>query len=322
MTKGVIFILSSPRSGSTLLDKAIGAHPACFSLGEIVNFAEEFQKEKTLCGCGDWLNQCAFWAQVNDYFRQHRGIDFKANPGMNDIQFRFPGGKRASQVYTLLGLLGIYPRQMKEVLDRTASLFDAVVEVSGRRLLVDSSKNVSRAFVLGAYLRKKGYEPFFIHLVRKPEGVVNSQLKPSYQAVVVNEDGEQEMKTFAAGEKSYDFNDHLEAWIRYNKKALNFLRWLPGKNRMIIGHEAFISDPGLVLEQLCERMGLAFDSRMNTLDNDHNHILGGNASRVNANAILPQQSNLKNLTAEQLGQIAARTRDLVQRIETLRKSLP
>ena len=59
----VVFILSTGRSGSTLLDMLLGAHPQLCPLGEI-HYLQGGLELGRFCGCGMPLKDCKFWQSV------------------------------------------------------------------------------------------------------------------------------------------------------------------------------------------------------------------------------------------------------------------
>lgn len=71
MTLGrtVVFIAGQARSGSTLLDLMLGAHPRCVGLGEVHEFFRRqadylARSGEIACSCGRSLAECAFWGPL------------------------------------------------------------------------------------------------------------------------------------------------------------------------------------------------------------------------------------------------------------------
>jgi len=59
----LVYIYGLGFSGSTLLDLILGAHPRITGFGEVWSFFKQrnIDYNKTICGCGKFLNQCSFW---------------------------------------------------------------------------------------------------------------------------------------------------------------------------------------------------------------------------------------------------------------------
>src|SRR5690606_23114657 len=68
----IIYILADNRSGSTLLDQLLGAHPDIVSQGEVHHLAAYVRQDRSLydpvhpldCSCGRPVTKCPFWIQV------------------------------------------------------------------------------------------------------------------------------------------------------------------------------------------------------------------------------------------------------------------
>jgi hypothetical protein len=289
--KKIVFILSAARSGSTLLDKALGSHEACFSMGEITNFADEFGKDQTLCGCGSWLKDCSFWAEV--------GRVIKGKARVNSLQEFDIKGANASRdmgkIKAFVDYLGLYDSALRRRLLRTQLLYDTIAAVSGKDILIDSSKGVGRSILLGRHL--KNYEPFYIHLIRDGKAVLNSNKKQSYSVTLPNGS----TQSFFSDKNRKQIKQYIGNWMRYNKKVSRVLRFIPGKAKYFLRYEDFIKQPEKHLIAICHSIGIDYQPKMRALRNDHNHILGGNAARVNAKEILyREQADYSNLTIEDL----------------------
>lgn len=150
-TLRVVYIVGASHSGSTLLDMMLNAHPDIISVGEVLKLNEVKRSrsgklEPTKCSCGAiGLSQCAFWSRVNQQILRTHGRSI-AELDVND--YRELGGA-----------------------DANAILFEAIHEVSGKKIIVDSSKMPKR---LGHLMRVEGLEVYPIHLIRDPRGVISS----------------------------------------------------------------------------------------------------------------------------------------------------
>jgi hypothetical protein len=292
LKKKIIFILSAGRSGSTLLDKALGSHSRCFSLGEIVNFSSEFSKNQTLCGCGQWLSDCSFWKQVNHSLQKK---DVQTKPSEYNIKNHNPYTGIKKSIYGLANILGYYNSSDKKILKRTKYLFDTITEISGKNIFIDSSKSIGRSFLLKHFL--KDYDVFFIHLIRNGKAVLNSRKKDSYTVKFNNNT----TKKFYSKRTQKSSKEYSERWRKYNLKVLRLMQFISNKKKYTVKYEDFINHPETQLKQIADMIGVEYDSNMQYLYNDHNHILGGNPSRVNAQKINPEiQKRYPNLTEQDI----------------------
>jgi len=152
----IIYITSRGQSGSTLLDLLISGHDDVVSVGEAKVFdaarrrqGDSIVPESVTCSCGaETLLACGFWRQVDQRIRSQSDL-------------------------SLARLELSHPDQ--SVLEaHNFVFFTAVSEVSGRSVIVDSSKSVDR---LERLLGSKLFEVQPIHLYRSAYGIAYSAKK-------------------------------------------------------------------------------------------------------------------------------------------------
>lgn len=165
MKEKLIYILGDGRSGSTIFSVLLGNHPDITSVGELYRWFEfegcpKAGNEKE----GDHL----FWNRVRQLYFSNGG---SSNWGeLRKVQHEVEAYSEFIRLY--LGLIKKSSLRMYE--SSAQSLFDAIREVSGNLTIVDSSRNMGRAFVLA---RKYPEQIKIIHLVRDPRGVMWSYHK-------------------------------------------------------------------------------------------------------------------------------------------------
>jgi hypothetical protein len=279
MKKTIIMIISSGHSGSTLLDKSIGASDECFSLGEIINLNEEFNiATHTHCGCGEKLIDCRFWGEILKNFNELLSLDLLSNT--NDFDIRF---KRRSILKTLYNLiLPTYSKDCIRIAENNRILFESIFAETKAKILIDSSKSIDRALLLRKYLPE--YKFVFIHLVRNGLAVLNSYRKDYYKLKLLDK------KTQTVTEEVYkvkksEINIITKSWIKLNLKMILISIFISSKDCQLIKFESFTRNPEAILRIISEKFQIKFNEKMVRLDNDHNHIIGGNSSRINAKSI-------------------------------------
>jgi hypothetical protein len=120
----VIFVASLSHSGSTLLDLMLNAHPDVVSVGELKQLGRFARSEKPRpqlnCTCGaESLMSCDFWGGVSAVTKATVGRTIRElNVDDYDDVDTFQGDNVA--------------------------LFKAIAAVAGKRIIVDSSKQVAR----------------------------------------------------------------------------------------------------------------------------------------------------------------------------------
>jgi hypothetical protein len=165
----VIFVAGAGRSGSTLLDRLLGAAPGVRSVGELRHVWRFGFLEDEFCGCGQAIQGCDFWADV---FRGAFGGFEGVNAEMYDR--RQERLLRARNV-PWLAALALMPPRAARAFERWAEvqqrLFDAIAEASGCEVIVDSSKNPAYGLLLAGL---PGIDLRVIHLVRDSRAVAYS----------------------------------------------------------------------------------------------------------------------------------------------------
>ncbi len=172
-------------SGATLLALLLGTHPEIATIGEISGLIATNNPETYRCSCGERIRDCKFWQVVTANMRA-RGLDFDVADfgtkfklgGPHFIQRLREGSVRNAKIDRLRDrLLFSIPseqEQIKALVSRNVGLIEAVLEVTGKSIFLDSSKSRMRLRALNHF---SSLGIGVLHLVRRPEGVVASQLR-------------------------------------------------------------------------------------------------------------------------------------------------
>ncbi|WP_226634517.1 sulfotransferase [Novosphingobium profundi] len=232
----VLYVGGVGRSGSSLIERLLDTHPEVVSLGEIHQIFStwlDFDKRQ-LCGCGEEFQNCPFWGEV--------------------LQRAFPGGmqgfdpaewraRRAAVAddrhrrQLLLGLGGReYYDQLDAFLEPIGRFYRAIAEVSGARVIVDSSKTANWALALQ---RIDGIDVRFLHFIRNPYATAYSWQRRKKMPEVWWE--EREMPIFGAEEIGRRWRS------TYLMARLGSLRFGAYKR---IHYEDFVKDPARTLDEI------------------------------------------------------------------------
>jgi hypothetical protein len=160
----VVYLVGTPRSGSTLLTSLLGQQPGWFAAGEIRLMWRELDTRR--CGCGELATTCPVWSRVIDrvadtYGEPHHVADLML------ATTRMASLPRIARADDLRGV-STEARRYAAVLRAT---YEAVVEVTGADVVVDSSKSVSEASLLRL---TPGVDAYVAHTVRDPRAVAHS----------------------------------------------------------------------------------------------------------------------------------------------------
>lgn len=177
----VVYIAGSGRSGSTLLERALGEIPGFVNVGELIDLFRREASRAGRCGCGLRFADCPFWAKVGE-----RAFGDWTGAHIADMH---PLQRRVAQQRYLprLVVMSLAGRGLRADVARYgavyAGLYQAIATEAGARCVVDASKWPVQALALfrgGADIR-------VIHLVRDVRGVAHSLTKrdrrPSATAV-------------------------------------------------------------------------------------------------------------------------------------------
>ncbi len=164
----VLYIAGLGRSGSTLVERVLGRFPETVSVGEVVHLWDRGLLQDERCGCGEPFSRCPFWSEVGE----------RAFGGWHHLELDVIRGwsaavDRTRHAWRLATGRGprAFGRQLHGLREVLARLYPAMLAASGARVVLDSSKNPSYAFVLqgapGIHMRA-------IQIVRDPRAVAHS----------------------------------------------------------------------------------------------------------------------------------------------------
>jgi len=167
----VIYLGGQGRSGTTLLERALGELPGVLSIGETVHLWDRGLRDNELCGCGQPFSSCPFWRSVGDVaFGGWDTMDADAA-----VALRFAVDRnRYLPLLVRPGLSPRYQRRHARYLDRLSRLYRALAEVSGASTIVDSSKHASYALMLS---QVEGIDLRLLHVVRDSRAVAHAWTK-------------------------------------------------------------------------------------------------------------------------------------------------
>ena len=154
----LIYIAGHGRSGSTLLDVLLGNLPHVFGTGELRSLFRRFPEEGVHCSCCTPLSQCSFWRSVLDkVFRACPDMDCSKAAALTRQTESITGNRRKTDAYIRLW----------------RATFQAIREVSGKPVIVDSSKS-DRAtrYRVQLFARRLLCPVKVVHLVRDPRAVM------------------------------------------------------------------------------------------------------------------------------------------------------
>jgi hypothetical protein len=260
------YILGCAHSGSTLLAMLLGSQSDATTVGEMRASAIG-ETDAYLCSCGEHIKKCRFWIEVSERMAKHGIPNFDItearlsihdteNPYVHRLLDPLPRGPVLEAARnTALALSPGWPNHLRNVRHRNSVLVEVLREITGTKLVIDSSKI---ALHLKYLLKSADLKIKVIFLVRDGRAVVTSMLGHGY-----SRGGRKETITAAA-----------RAWRRANEASERVLESLPSSQWMRLHYEELCKLPEETLRGLCKFLGM--DSRNIALDfrARQQHILG------------------------------------------------
>jgi glycosyltransferase involved in cell wall biosynthesis len=168
----VVYLTGSGRSGSTLVERTLGALPDWVNVGELIDLFRTTTVVHERCGCGHAFADCPFWSEVGAIAYGGWSSDVLAELG--SLQ------RQVSRQRHLPQLLAVRPGSSSEMATHCrdyaqhyARICRAVVQVSGAHVIVDASKWPGQALALS----RGGVPVRLLHQIRDPRGVAHSWAK-------------------------------------------------------------------------------------------------------------------------------------------------
>lgn len=158
-----VYVAGRGHSGSTILDIALSQSEDAAGIGEVVS---GLGRPHEMCSCGSKADDCRFWREVVAQVRE-AGWQGAEEAG-NSLRYF----SRIAHLPWILAGARSSDLARHQLLNR--ELMQAVKRASGKRVVVDSSKEITRSAILADSLAPE--ELRVIHLVRDPVKMVSSNM--------------------------------------------------------------------------------------------------------------------------------------------------
>jgi hypothetical protein len=268
----VLYIAGWGRSGSTIIDNVLGEIDGFFSGGEIHYLWERGLIEGRKCGCGLTLNDCRIWSRVLERLRSG------AEDPTQVVRWQ-QKSVRVRHAFRLARMTPARARRQASLDSYTRLLGDtygAVADVTGARVIVDSSKRPSDGAVLHLV---PGVSPYVLHLVRDPRAVAYSWQRSKAH---LDSGAPAEMRKHGTAGSTV-------SWTVWNAGIEVLRRSGSASNAMLLRYEDFVSNPRASIEAIVRMVGedgsgLPFEQD-DTVRLSGNHTISGNPSRFRTGAV-------------------------------------
>jgi hypothetical protein len=222
----VLYVVGLGRSGSTILSNSLGQIGGFFSGGELNFIWKHNVLENRLCGCGRPFRECPVWTRVMD--EAFGGMDAVDPREMMRLQALGTRTRHIPLMLTEKGRRSLAER-LETFLANYGSLYEAIANVTGSRVIVDSSKEPAHGFAMSMV---PDVDFFILHLVRDPRAAAYSWLKKKPQP---DSDAKEFMVRFSPTKSS-------AMWDSWNASAEALWRRTP-QRYLRLRYEDFVADP-------------------------------------------------------------------------------
>ena len=254
-----VYIMGRGYSGSTILSSLLGHAPGIHCVGELIF------PMKIACGCGDSFDDCVFWQQVRHEFEATTQLPWEASMQKLREQAHF---KNFPRTFTARAH-GEYLQELRTI---NAGITAAILTVAGDELLLDSSKQPTRAL----FLMRTQKKARFLHVVRSPYRYIYSYMQRLKR-------GKFDFMRRRLDPDSVGFFTFMLVafgWLAVNMQC-EIVRVLNPKRVMRIRYEDIIENPDATMNDIAAFLQYDMTDVSNAIQEREaipvGHIIGGNA---------------------------------------------
>lgn len=277
----LVYLLAASHSGSTLTAMLLGAHPEVCTVGEL-KWTSMGDVDRYRCSCGALIAECRFWREVSRRMAE-RGFDFDIAHARTDLRADATTFERrllrplhrgrlaeAARDAALLASPG-WRGRLRAHQARNLALAETVVELSGKRVIVDSSKIGLRL----KYLRRTpDLDIKVIRIVRDGRAVALTYTDPSQFA----DARDPRLKGGGTGASRDHQRLSMEAaareWRRSNEEASEVLKQLDPSRWIQVHYEELCADPEGTLRRSFSFIGVDPAAARLDFRNTEHHVVG------------------------------------------------
>lgn len=282
-----IYLTSPPFSGSTLFSFLANTHPQIASVGEMTGPVPSQDPDTYRCSCGERIRACEFWRQVAARMHERHfafdcgSFDTRIRLGTGALSQRLLIGSLLSNAFEEMrdSALRLWPsqnRRLQYLLARNEALAASVLQVTGKPVFLDSSKN---PMAIGHLSRRPGIDLRVVHLVRDVRGAGLSKRK--------NKD-------------ETNWSRAITAWVRQNRTIERQLQRLPAGTWIRIRYEDMCRAPTGTMNQFFQFCGLPPLGLPQDFSSVRHHIVGNRMRLVNAGQVRLDEEWRRALTPKEV----------------------
>ncbi len=277
----LVYILAASHSGSTLLAMLLGSHPEVASVGEL-KWTSLGDISTYRCSCGELITECSFWGHVRAEMAK-RGFPFDvANPRTDlraiasGLQNRLLSPLHRGPLMESVRDAALYlspgwrPR-LEEFQARNRALAETVLSLTGKHVIVDSSKIGVRLKYLMA---TPGLDVRVIRLIRDGRAVALTYTDPAAFADATNPSLKGGGSGASRDHQRVSMMQAAREWRRSNEEAEAILRQLDRSRRTEVRYEDLCNDTEATLRALLQFIGVDPSTPRPNFRQTKHHVVG------------------------------------------------
>jgi hypothetical protein len=249
-----------------LLGQILNASEDIFFAGELIDFWPRGVIQNRLCSCSQPARECEIWREVID--RIEKSVSADQIRQMSELRSQTRVGSRLAWMASQW-VPNLKSGSLQLARDLTTQLYQTVADVTGAKLIVDSSKF---SYVARLIAQIDMLDLHLIHLVRDPRAVAHSWKRKKRIP-----DPAQELFIPQFGIISSTLR-----WIERNYSAARVGKGNPARYS-VLSYESFITKPQTSLARAWRESGLMNSGislpELDDLSMPANHAIWGNPSR-------------------------------------------
>lgn len=281
-----VYLTSASHSGSTLLTLLLAGHADIATIGETSAVRWNGSGDTGLCSCGEPVGECGFWREVRERLAR-RGIDWSGPDFQTEFRLRacplcdrvlraeYQGPLLEAVRDTLLAVSPAWRRRRPELMRMNQGLIESVMEITGARVFLDSSKEPHR---LKWLMRIPTFRTRIIQLIRDGRGVTCSYIS------------RQELPAARAADE----------WRRSLISEEHVLKRVAPSDRLTIHYEALCRDVAGTIGTILDFLGLERSRWSSGTQAGPHHILGNRMRMQRSIEVRQDERWRRDMTPEDL----------------------
>jgi hypothetical protein len=273
----VIFIAGTGHSGSTLLERVLGAMPGFVNVGELTDIYRRDAPHSERCGCGEPFAECPFWSKVGQRIYGGAGWDSEQLAAVETARRRLTRQRYLPRLFALPLAGRSFQRDLDAYGKNYSVLYQAIAAEAGATFVVDASKWPGQALALS----RAGLDVRVIHLIRDVRGVAYSFGKQGVRRPQALDDHNVMWRQKAVRCAS--------GWIARQLSLEVMHRW--GVHTVRVRYEDFVSQPRRTVEAALTGLGVPYSQAQlghigdGSVTLGASHGIAGNPARFGAGEV-------------------------------------